>query len=124
MAPPLIACIEGDRDRVAWMPAHCSEGAVGVRLLSNGEFLTSTDLCLNELAVRAAYDRTTAVATWIVHCTARANDFPDGVCPNSGKHRCLRDSEGMSVTRRREVARMRAADTSRLALAPAEGAGR
>ena len=40
---PIASMIEGDHERVAWMPAHCSATQVGRKMLSNGQVMTEVD---------------------------------------------------------------------------------
>jgi hypothetical protein len=111
---PLSAALDDDPQRVVWMPAHCSQQAVGVKKLSNGELLTALDLAGNSLVdqlakeaaradrlpwarreeVRRLGERLTDVATWIGQITELANRFPDPHWPGLGKQQFFRDSDG------------------------------
>ena len=55
---PLNAVLNNDTQRVVWMPAHCSQDAIGVKRLGNGELLTALDITGNayvdQLAKEAA----------------------------------------------------------------------
>ena len=112
---PIAAALDEDSERVIWMPAHCTESQVGVKQLSNGDFLSAVDLQANavvdQLAKEAARedrlpiqqrkvvsdlsDTVAAVATWIGQITHIAGNFPNPAWSGAGPHRTLRDSEGM-----------------------------
>ena len=112
----MAAALEGNTDRVAWMPAHCTEAQVQTKKLSNGEQMTEGDFKGNDMvdklakqiakwdtppnsqivAVRAAGERLAAIATWIGQIGAFANKFPlpRESADIAGKVRHIRDSEG------------------------------
>ena len=111
---PLNAALDDDPERVVWMPAHCSQAAVGSKRLGNGELLTALDVTGNALvdglakeaaradrrprqhreAVRELGEIVTAVATWIGQATQLANHLPDPRQTGTDKQSWLRDSEG------------------------------
>ena len=81
---------------MAWLPAHCSESAVGVRELSNGRKFDMVDLTMNAIVdswakgeasstapssvdvkvVETTTDLVDCLARWIGLCTLEANHFP------------------------------------------------
>ena len=83
-------------DSVAWLPAHCSDSAIGDRELSNGRKFDAVDLTMNALVDTWAKSEATAaapsrcdfkvveettdlvdcLARWIGLCTREANHFP------------------------------------------------
>lgn len=107
------------------MLAHCTQSALGVRTLNNGDALTRVDSILNDLVdthaqaaaavdrhsgdgharIRDAYEHTTAIAMWIGQCCAIASDVPAGINPATGKNHSILDSEGLAVAQRRRRAR-------------------
>lgn len=112
---PLAAALEDRVNAVVWMPAHCTDKAVGTQQLSDGSFLTRSDVRANaivdELAkaaaahdrlplsktqwVRNQWDRVTTIATWIGQATVLAEAFPAPPdVGNGGNRRSLRDNEG------------------------------
>ena len=119
---PLCAALDDNPHRVVWMPAHCTQKAVGTKVLSNGELLTASDLNGNALvdklakeaagadrlprerrdAVRKLGADLAAVATWIGQATYLANHFPDPrqSSTGTGKQQFLRDSTGSARKRR------------------------
>ena len=120
---PLAAALEDNAERVVWMPAHCTESHIGLKRLSNGEFLTAIDHKANglvdKLAKEAARadrlseqqrkivsdlsDKVSAIAKWLGQVTHLANSMPDPAWDGSGMQKKLRDSEGV----RRRVASQR-----------------
>ena len=93
---PLANILEDCTDSVAWLPAHCSESAVGDRELSNGRKFDMVDLTMNALVdtwakseassaapsrcdikvVEKTTDLVDCLARWIGLCTREANHFP------------------------------------------------
>jgi hypothetical protein len=112
---PLSASLDDGPERVVWMPAHCSQQAVGNKQLGNGDWLTSYDVegnaFVDKLAKEAARaDRlprlqrkavhelgelVAAIVTWIGQVTRLANCLPDPAWSGVGKQRRLRDSEAV-----------------------------
>jgi len=92
----LANILEDCTDSVAWLPAHCSESAVGVRELSNGRKFDMVDLAMNDIVdswakseasstapssadvkvVETTTDLVDCLARWIGLCTLEANHFP------------------------------------------------
>ena len=132
---PVASALEGDYDRVAWMPAHCSAEAAGQKMLSDGAVLQVADInsnaFVNNMAKSAAraqrppkwqFDlvqceaqRLVEAATWLGQITALANHFPNPVwaegMPRAGKF--LWDSQG-------ERPRLRPAGCERKLVPPAQ----
>ena len=116
---PLNAALDDDPSRVVWMPAHCSQAAVGVKQLGNGEKLSAIDVAGNALVdrlakeaaradrlsraqlstVRGITEKLTAVATWIGQATVLANHFPGPRGSATVKSVWLRDAQGSSLGR-------------------------
>lgn len=107
---PLAQVLEDDPDAVEWISAHCSKQSVGVKRMSNGVFMTETDLAANanvdSLAKRGAREYTPTlrernsiltasalvsdIARWLGVCTVLANRFP---FEEDGKRVYKRDSD-------------------------------
>ena len=51
---PIAAALEENTKRVSWMLAHCTWSHVGVRRLSNGDYLSAVDLRANALVDKLA----------------------------------------------------------------------
>ncbi len=116
---PVSAALEGDTEKLAWMPAHCSPHHVGVKALSDGSRLSRVDLRANALvdmwAKQAAASQClsvaerrritdagvqlTAVAKWIGLCGVTANHFPLGAAGGGTKVEYARDAD--TVPRRK-----------------------
>ena len=113
---PVAVTLEDSVDyRLAWMPAHCSETAIGKKMLSNGFPLHAIDVTGNAYVARwakaAAAEQSlpkselkriveqgtmlTDIAKWVGICTAAANHFPAG-CDSFGKAVFIRDSDAAS----------------------------
>ena len=113
---------------MAWMPAHCSEGAAGQKRLSNGDRLTVTDVRANSFAdkyakqvprgekpplrdfaaVRRASVKLEEAARWLGRITALANHFPVATVDRDGAPSLghIRDAEGIKrATTSRPAAR-------------------
>ena len=92
---PLANIFEDSTGSVAWLPAHCSKSAIGVRELSNGRKFDSVDHATNDLVdtwakneaktsapshcefkvVEDATDLVECLARWIGPSTREANPF-------------------------------------------------
>jgi hypothetical protein len=114
---PLASALDGETDRVAWMPAHCTHAQVGIRTLSDGSLLTEGDVDANAFvdglakeaaradrvpapqrsAVRALGRKLTAIAKWIGQVTVRAGSFPDPSWAGVGKQGTIRDTSAVST---------------------------
>jgi hypothetical protein len=88
--------LEDNPEGIAWVPAHCSSDAIGVRELSNGRSFDSIDLAANAFVdshakrearayapsrrdysvVNKATSLVEGLARWIGMCTREANHFP------------------------------------------------
>ena len=117
------------------MPAHCSESQIGVKQLSNGDYLSALDVKGNALvdqlakeaarenrlpaqqrkAVKNVSDTVAAVATWLGQITYFANSFPDPGRTGHDQQRKLRDSQGLSSGRPTRSRTRRVATGSRAA---------
>jgi hypothetical protein len=113
---PIASMLADSSSYVIWMPAHCSEAAVGVSNLSNGRVMTLFDLQLNDYVDKLAKDAakmhappkedlhlivsTTRLvrqlALWIGQCTVLANHFP---VYDDGKKRFIRDTGARRLKR-------------------------
>ena len=143
---PVAMVLEDHPGRVAWMPAHCGAGEVGVKRLSNGELLSVTDRESNELVdrlakeaaeadripkaersqIRAAGERLTAVAKWIGQVTVLASEVVDPDGQGGRRVRRFRDTEGdrkLRSGRARPVKRKASAEPEREARTPGVLAG-
>jgi hypothetical protein len=114
---PLAAALDGEPQRVVWMPAHCSHALVGIRTLSDGTPLSAIDVNANALvdrlakaaaradrapasqlaAVRTLGCRLTAIARWIGQVTVYAGSFPDPSWSGIGKLKRIRDTDAVTV---------------------------
>ena len=106
--------LDGRRQALPWMPAHCTPQQVGEKVLSDGSFMTESDrrgnAFVDRLAKQAAtWDRiprakilfitqqsarVIAIATWIGQVGVIAKHFRKPGCPPDGKQVFIRDSEG------------------------------
>ena len=59
---PVAMALGNQPSRVAWMPAHCGQGQIGVKQLSNGDFLSPIDRDSNALVDNFAKDAARADA--------------------------------------------------------------
>jgi hypothetical protein len=93
---PLANILEDNPEGIAWVPAHCSSDAIGVRVLSNGRTFDNVDLEANAFVdthakrearaqapsrsdysvVNKATSLVEGLAKWIGMCTREANHFP------------------------------------------------
>ncbi len=110
---------EGEVERLAWMPAHCSIHHVGNKALSNGSKLSQVDLRANSLvdvwAKRAAAaqcvgvserrrilvvgEKLASIARWIGICGAAANHFPLDSNGSGSRRDHARDSDAVPKRR-------------------------
>ena len=137
---PIAQVLEDHPERCVWMPAHCSLAQVGCKQLSDGSFVTETDITANALvdtlAKRAASadrvcmktrkwvadtaKRGSAVAKWLGQATALANAWPAPPVPggrSSSSAKTLRDSD--PLPRRLYSGTQSSPKTDGQALAPA-----
>jgi hypothetical protein len=107
---PLANILEDNPEGIAWVPAHCSSDAIGVRELSNGRAFDRIDLEANAFVdthakrearaqapsrldydvVNKATSLVEGLAKWIGVCTREANHFP-APCLASGS-KFIRDT--------------------------------
>ncbi len=145
-----MSCIEGDRDRVKWMPAHNGSGSIAHKRLSDGTRLTREHVAGNDLVdclakevakadarpkaqmafARAQARRVVEAAQWLGRCTAYANHCPlsdlTEVDPHA-KRQYVRDTTAAKVRRLSGKAlaqRPSAPVASRVTLAPTTDASR
>ncbi len=118
---PLSAAIEGQSNRVKWMPAHCSLKQAFAKACSDGSLLTPTDIRANDVVdagakaiaraekpplnqfklVKRESTRLVEAAMWLGRVTALANHFP---VEADDIKRHIRDSEGMRRKANKTVA--------------------
>ena len=122
---PVATALEGNEDRLAWMPAHCASEAVGVKKLSNGQLMQGFDrrgnAAVDTFAKQAAkWDEPpvaqrqyvlqksgllTAIAKWIGQSGVIANHYQMPEKASDGKGIFIRDSEGFQARRRKPTKR-------------------
>ena len=96
---PLAHVLEEYPEAVEWVPAHCNKASVGVKRLSNGAFLSDTDLAANAnvdlLAKRGAreYAPTFREKSSILTASALVTDIARwiGICTVLANHICRRN---------------------------------
>jgi hypothetical protein len=116
---PLAGILHDSGSDVNWMPAHCTPKDIGTARLSNGQYMTESDLQSNGLVDTLAKDEAKkyfprqadkrsvtfssrlveCIAKWIGQCTHAANSFPTK--GDGGKTIKIRDSCGMKTTKRK-----------------------